>query len=198
MEILKDFLGKVRLYIQVTHLGDIARRYFVLNGFDGAMTVLGVILGAWIVGVDSPNVIVMTGLGACMAMGISGFFGAYITEKAERKRQLKIFEESILTSLDGSIYQDASEFAPAFAALIDGASPALTAIISLIPFILSIAGLISIWNSYIISIILNLTTLFSLGVYLGKIAGENIWLYGLCMTMAGAIIAIIVFALGGF
>jgi len=197
METLRGFLARIRLYMEVTHLSDIARRYFVMNGFDGSMTALGVILGAWTVGVENPRIIVMTGLGACLAMGVSGFFGAYLAEKAERKRRMKSLEESMLTDLDGSLQQDASEFAPALAALIDGLSPALTAIISLVPFMLSIPGAIPIGDSYLVSFILTFGTLFSLGIYLGRVAKERVWLYGLQMLAAGIVIAVVISALGG-
>jgi predicted membrane protein (TIGR00267 family) len=197
MEPFKSLLTRARLYIQVTHISDIARRYFVKNGMDGSMTVLGIVLGAWTANVEEPNIVVMAGLGACLAMGISGLFGAYITEKAERKRQLKTLEQSMLSDLEDSLHQDASEFVPAFAAIVDGLSPALTAMISLIPFMLSIAGLLPIWDSYQISLVLTFITLFALGLYLGQVARERMWLYGLQMLAAGVVIAVIVFLLGG-
>lgn len=197
MEPFKSLLTRARLYIQVTHISDIARRYFVKNGMDGSMTVLGIVLGAWTANVEEPNIVVMAGLGACLAMGISGLFGAYITEKAERKRQLKTLEQSMLSDLEDSLHQDASEFVPAFAAIVDGLSPALTAVISLIPFMLSIAGLLPIWDSYLISLVLTFITLFALGLYLGQVARERMWLYGLQMLAAGVVIAVIVFLLGG-
>ena len=197
MELFKSLLTRAKLYIQVTHISDIARRYFVKNGMDGSMTVLGIVLGAWTAKVEQPNIIVMAGLGACLAMGISGLFGAYITEKAERRRQLKTLEQSMLSDLDDSLHQDASEFVPAFAAVVDGLSPALTAVISLIPFMLSIVGLLPIWDSYMISVVLTFITLFALGLYLGQVAKERMWLYGLQMLAAGVIIAVIVFFLGG-
>ncbi|MCW4020123.1 MAG: hypothetical protein NWF14_02690 [Candidatus Bathyarchaeota archaeon] len=196
METLKGFLERINLYIQVTHISDIARRYFVKNGMDGSMTTLGVILGAWTVRVEDPNIIVMAGLGACLAMGVSGLFGAYITEKAERRRYLKTLEESMLSDLEGSLQQNASEFVPALAALVDGLSPALTAVISLVPFMLSIAGLLAIWDSYIISLVLTFMTLFLLGLYLGRVAKERMWIYGLQMLAAGLIISFLVFMLG--
>jgi predicted membrane protein (TIGR00267 family) len=196
METLKDFWARIKLYIQVTHVSDITRRYFVKNGMDGSMTALGVILGAWIGEVKDPRLIVGVGLGACLAMGVSGLFGAYITEKAERRRQLKILEESMLGNLEGSLQQNASEFVPALAAVVDGLSPALTAVISLVPFILTMVGALPIRDSYTISFVLTFMTLFTLGLYLGRVAKEKAWLYGLQMLAAGVVIAILVFILG--
>jgi len=197
MESLRNIIDRIKLYIEVTHITDIARRYFVKNGMDGSMTALGIILGSWAARVENPYVIVMAGLGACLAMGVSGLFGAYITEKAERRKIIKDLEEAILSDLEGSLQQNASEFVPALAALVDGLSPALTATISLIPFILSIVGVISIWDSYVASLILTFGTLFALGLYLGRIARERMWLYGLQMVAAGVVIAFVVFILSG-
>jgi predicted membrane protein (TIGR00267 family) len=196
MQIFKGITSKIKLYIEVTHISDIARRYFVKNGMDGSMTVLGIILGSWAANVEEPYIVVFAGFGACLAMGISGLFGAYITERAERKRELKNLEEAMLSDLNGSLQQNASEFVPALAAIIDGLSPAFTATISLIPFFFSILGFFSIWDSYNISFVLTLATLFSLGLYLGRIAKEKIWFYGLQMLTAGLIITAIMFAFG--
>jgi len=174
----------------------IARRYFIKNGFDGSMTVLGIIVGSWIVGVTEPEIIVTAGLGACLAMGVSGLFGAYMTEKAERKSHLKTVEAAMLTDLSDSILSDASDFVSVYAAFIDGASPMLTAVISLIPFILTLTGTFVIWDAYIVSFILTLATLFSLGLYLGRIAKENMLLYGFQTVAAGILIVVIVLILG--
>ena len=194
-ERLKNLFQKVKLYIQVTHMGPFARRYFFKNGFDGSMTVLGIIVGAWIAGVSSPRVIVAAGLGACLAMGVSGLFGAYMTEKAERERSLKELEESMLTDLNDSIHGDASNFVSVFAALVDGLSPALTAVVTLIPFILSITGLVAIGDAYVVSLILTLVVLFSLGLYLGKTARANLLrrlFYGGGMVVAGLLVAAVI------
>jgi len=174
----------------------IARRYFIKNGFDGSMTALGIVIGSWIVGVTEPEIIVTAGLGACLAMGVSGLFGAYMTEKAERKKTLKTVEAAMLTDLSDSILSDASDFVSLYAAFIDGASPMLTALISLIPFILTLTGTFIIWDAYVVSLILTLATLFSLGLYLGRIAKENILLYGAQTVAAGILIIAIVLLLG--
>ena len=177
-------------------MSPIARRYFIKNGFDGSMTLLGIIVGSWIVGVTKPEIIVTAGLGACLAMGLSGLFGAYMTEKAERTRHLKTLEATMLTDLSGSVISDASDFVSVYAAIVDGASPILTAVISLIPFILTLTGTFVIWDAYIVSFILTLATLFSLGLYLGRIAKENMLLYG-AMTLAVGMLTVAIALLLG-
>ena len=193
---VKTFFRRIRRYLQITQMTPIARRYFIKNGFDGSMTILGIIVGSWIVGVTKPEIIVTAGLGACLAMGVSGLFGAYMTERAERKRHLKTLETAMLADLSDSIHSDASDFVSVYAAFIDGASPVLTAVISLIPFILTLTGTFVIWDAYVVSFILTLATLFSLGLYLGRIAKENIWLYGIQTVAAGILIIAIVLLLG--
>ncbi len=170
-------------------MSPIARRYFIKNGFDGSMTLLGIVVGSWIVGVTKPEIIVTAGLGACLAMGLSGLFGAYMTERAERTRHLKTLEDTMLTDLSDSVLSEASDFVSVYAAFVDGASPILTAFISLIPFILTLTGTFVIWDAYIFSFILTLTTLFSLGLYLGRIAKENMLLYG-GVTLAAGILTV--------
>jgi len=189
---LRKLSEKARVYLKVTKASGIARRYFVMNGFDGAMTVFGIVLGSWIAGVSESEIVVLAGLGASLAMGLSGFFGAYMAEKAERQRHLKEMEEATNRNID-PIHYEAARFVTFYVAFIDGLSPALTAIISLIPFILVSSGLMPIWNAYIVSLALSLATLFLLGAYLGKVAKENGWLYGVAMLTVGAFTALIIF-----
>lgn len=190
-KLFRKFFGKVKVYLHITKASGIARRYFVMNGFDGAMTVFGIVLGSWIAGVSKSQIIVLAGLGACLAMGLSGFFGALMAEKAERERHLKEMEATN-NNVD-PIHYEAARFVAFYVAFIDGLSPALTAIISLMPFILVSAGLMPIWNAYVISLTLSLATLFLLGIYLGKVAKENGWFYGVAMLTVGAFTALIVF-----
>jgi predicted membrane protein (TIGR00267 family) len=177
-------------------MGPIARRYFVKNGFDGSMTMLGIIVGAWVVKVTQPEIIVTAGLGACLAMGISGISGAYMTERAERKRDLKDLECAMITKLDDSVISDATRFVSLYAALVDGGSPILTALISLSPFFLLLHGIIEVQNAYIGSLVVTLVTLFMLGVYLGRVAKENALLYGIQTLIAGVATVAIALLLG--
>ncbi|UCG44624.1 MAG: hypothetical protein JSV58_04250 [Candidatus Bathyarchaeota archaeon] len=197
-EQVRSFFQRIRSYLRITHVGNIARRYFVMNGFDGSMTMLGIVIGSWIIRNSDPRIIVTAGFGACLAMGVSGIFGAFMAEKAERKRNLKELEDSMLTDLSDTLHGNASNFVSVYAGVIDGVSPMLTAVVSLVPFVLTLAGAIVIWDAYIISFVLTLATLFSLGLYLGRIAKENILLYGAQMVAAGLLTAAIVVLLGGF
>lgn len=190
-KLFANFLRKVRVYLHVTKASGIARRYFVMNGFDGAMTIFGIVLGSWIAGVSKPEVILLAGLGACLAMGVSGFFGAFMAEKAERERHLKDMEKVANGQVD-PIQYEAARFVTVYVALIDGLSPALTAFVSLIPFFLTSLNFISVTHAYAASLTLSLAILFLLGIYLGKVAKENGWLYGVAMLTVGALTAVII------
>jgi len=191
-KLLKSFFRKASVYLKVTKATGIARRYFVMNGFDGAMTTFGIVLGSWIAGVSKPQILILAGTGACLAMGLSGFFGAYMAEKAERERHLKEMEKATHNNVD-PIQYEAARFVTLYVAVVDGLSPALTAIISLIPFMLVSVGWMPMTDAYMFSLALSLTALFLLGIYLGKVARENGWLYGVAMLTVGAFTALIIF-----
>jgi predicted membrane protein (TIGR00267 family) len=94
------------------------------------------------------------------------------------------------------VITDATKFVSFYAAVIDGGSPILTALISLSPFFLLLHGLIAVENAYISSLVVTMVTLFMLGIYLGKIAKENVLLYGIQTLVAGLATVAIVLMLG--
>ena len=190
---MRKFFSRIRIYLNLSGVIPISRRYFVMNGFDGAMIILGIVIGAHISETTNAFFIVATGLGASLAMGLSGFYGAYATEEAERKRVLNNLEKSMLKKLDKTIIAKANRFASLWVALVDAFSPFLIAIIGLIPFFFSISGIISIKDAVYSSIGLILFLLFLLGVFLGRISKKNIIISGLKMLFVGLILTLISF-----
>ncbi len=190
---MSKLLDRIRTYFRISNVGPISRRYFVMNGFDGAMIILGIVIGAYVSGTTDAFWIVTAGLGASFAMGLSGFFGAYLTEEAEQSIKLKRLEKSMLKKLGKTVIGEASKFATFWAALVDGLSPFLTAMIGLSPFILSFFNIVSLEYAIYSSIIINLTVLFLLGVYLGKTSKKNIIICGLKMFFVGLFLTIVSF-----
>lgn len=184
--------------LKVSGVSGISRRYFVMNSFDGAMTMLGVIVGAYASGVVNPKTIIGVGLGASLAMGISGFSGAYMTEKAERLRKLKKLRRAMLSDLDKSLHDRASRLASLWAAVVDGVSPFLAAMVSITPFFLAVSHILSVEHAVLFSIILIMIMLFSLGFFLGRISKENAVVWGLRMIVAGVATAVISLLVGGW
>ncbi|HDO20769.1 MAG TPA: hypothetical protein ENG81_04560 [Candidatus Bathyarchaeota archaeon] len=189
--LLEEKRDNFKHYLKISGIGEIARRYFIMNAFDGAVTMLGILIGAYVGGAVSPRIILSAGLGAGIAMGVSGFFGAYLAEEAERSRRIRSLEKALHIDLDDTLIGRAATFAAVMAALIDALSPMLAALISISPFILSFMGILDPWLSYMISIGLILTLLLILGVFLGKVSGENTLYYALATTSAGLVTGLI-------
>jgi predicted membrane protein (TIGR00267 family) len=187
---------RIREYGNLANTGEIARRYFAMNAFDGVLTMIGVLTGNMAARVDKPQIVVTTGLSTCIAMGVSGLWGAYLTEAAERKRDLAELGRHTLTDLTNTRIGRASRFAVAVVALVDGISPFLAALIIVIPFFAAETFPSIVWVYYT-SFGVALLTLFALGLFLGHISRENLFLYGIRTIIAGLISILAIFLLNG-
>ena len=195
MSPLRRVLHRIREYDKLANIGEIARRYFATNAFDGALTIIGVLMGNLMAGVDEPQIVVSTGLATCVAMGVSGLWGAYLTEAAERKRDLIELSRYTLTDLNDTLIGQASRVAVVTVALVDGLSPFLAALVALIPFF--VAELFpAITGVYYTSLGMALLTLFGLGLFLGHISRGNLILYGTKTLIAGVVSILISFMIG--
>jgi predicted membrane protein (TIGR00267 family) len=186
---------RMREYDRLVNIVEIGRRYFAMNAFDGVLTIIGVLMGNLTAGVDRPRIVVSTGLATCVAMGVSGLWGAYLTEAAERERGLTELARHTLTDLTDTRIGRASRVAVVSVALVDGLSPFLGALLVLIPFF--IAGVFpSITWVYYTSLGIALLTLFALGLFLGHVSRGNMLAYGVRTIIAGLISIAISFLLG--
>ena len=85
-------LEKFRTYAKITNLWSIVRRYFVNNFYDGMLTVLGILLGFFVIIFQAEahtvnsRLVIFTGLGTSISMFISGLTGSYLSEKAEQRK----------------------------------------------------------------------------------------------------------------
>ena len=190
---LTDILDRWKRYHQISEVGDITRRYFVMNAFDGALTMLGVIIGAYMAGIFNPMPIISAGVAGSIAMGVSGISGAYMTEKAERTKKLKELEKAMLTDLSKGLHYKSHRFATIFAAIVDGLSPAIAAMLVVSPFFLVRFGIINTIIAFYSSIILTMISLLLLGLYLARISDESMIKYGLQMLIVGFVTAILCF-----
>jgi predicted membrane protein (TIGR00267 family) len=187
---IREKFSEISQYFVVTGATKIIRRYFAMNAFDGAMTSLGVVMGAWLGHIADPRSIIGVILTGGVAMMVSGFSGTYMTESAERNHSLNELEDAMLINLDNTIYGQASRFVSLFAAFVDGSAPFFASVPAVIPFIL-VPGILAIETAFIISISASMLTLFLLGVYLGTISGDNILVSGAKMVISGIAVAII-------
>jgi len=190
-----EVLQRLREYDNLANISQIGRRYFAMNAFDGVLTIIGVLMGNLTARVEEPRIVVSTGLATCTAMGISGLWGAYLTEAAERKRDLDELSRYTLTDLNHTRIGQASRVAVVTVAVIDGLAPFVAALVVLIPFFA--AGLFPVvtW-AYYTSLGMALLVLFSLGLFLGHISRGNLILYGVRTVIAGLVSIAISFLLG--
>jgi len=189
-------VNDVREYGRIAGVAEIARRYFAMNAFDGVLTIIGVLMGNYMAGIRNAGVVIHTGIATSMAMGVSGLWGAYLTEAAERERELAELEKVSLTDLGQTKIGRASRMAVVVVALVDGLSPFVASLIVLIP--LFIAALIGdILVSYALSMVVALISLFGLGMFLGRISGRSLVGYGLRTLVAGLVAIALSFLLEG-
>ena len=134
-------IQQIRSLWKLGQAGQIARRYFVTNGFDGALTMLGILLGFY-TGGELPLIVAISAcLGAAIALGISGFTSALLSETEERKKELKELEESLVAPLEESDYGKASQITPWVIAAVNGLSPFLISLFIIVPLWLGEAGM---------------------------------------------------------
>jgi predicted membrane protein (TIGR00267 family) len=191
---ITNFFKKIKEYNKIASIGEIGRRYFAMNSFDGILTILGVLVGNYIAKVSDPKIIISTGFGVSIAMGISGMWGTYMTEQAERKKKLNDLGRATLTNLSHTKLAKAENAATIIVSLIDGLSPFFAAFIVILPFFFS--TLIGIKTAFIISLAIAFILLALLGAFLGHISKVNMFVSGMKMVIAGIVCAGLILLLG--
>jgi predicted membrane protein (TIGR00267 family) len=167
---------------------------FITNSFDGLLSSLGVILGSYLSGATNPSTYVGGVVGASFTMGFfSGVVATYLSERAERMRELKQTERIMLHTLRGSIYERAARLVPFYVALWSGFGAIVLPVIAVLPFIFAILFKLKVPIGLLVysSAAIVVAELFLLGVYLGRISGENVWVNG--VKLAGIGLAAVLF-----
>jgi len=191
-----DWLVKIKSQFKLTKSGAIARRYFVIGAFDGALTILGVILGAYVAeGHAHPDLalklIVGAGLAGGVALAVSSTVGAYEAERVEHMLNHQQLEKAMLRPVEGTRVE-AMRVSISVSALVHGIAPLVAAFIPLLPFFFMPLNV-----AVTTAIILTLAFLFVLGAYLGSLIKEMIIYTGLRFVIAGLGTAIILILVGG-
>jgi len=173
--------------IRVTHAQLIARRYFVVNGFDGALTMLGIIIGFHGSGEGDPVVIASACVGAAVALGVSGVTSAYISEAAERAREFQALEEAMVADLDSSVHSRARRLVPILIAAVNGVAPLSMSLVIIAPLWITmlIDGTAS--RGLETSLAVALVVIFLLGVFLGRVS-RTFWLFAGLRTLLVAVL----------
>jgi len=190
-------VSRASFLLRITRTHGIIRRYFVVNGFDGALTMLGLIMGFLISEPTSLTVIISACLGAAIALGVSGVSSAYVSESAERQRALMELEEAMVADLQDSYHGDAARWVPMLIAIVNGASPLVISLLIITPLWLSSAGIALPVSPLHASIVVAMLTIFILGVFLGQVAGVSWWRSGLRTLLIAALTAALIYLLAG-
>jgi predicted membrane protein (TIGR00267 family) len=169
-------------------LDSVMRRYFVIGAFDGALTILGILFGAFAAGQLTEKLVIAAGVSGGVGLSVSSLVGAYEAERVERKVALGRLKQSMLKE-PRKDYISAMRFAAMIAALVHAISPLLAALIPIIPFIL----IADVGTAMAISIFLTLSFLFIMGAFMGAFAKEFILYSGLRFVTAGLATALIIY-----
>lgn len=169
-------LPRVGFLLRITRTHSIARRYFVVNGFDGALTMLGILTGFHVGGVEDLRAVISACVGAAVALAMSGLSSAYISERAERRKALAELEESMMVDLKGSAHGSAARWVPLLIAAVNGLAPLVLSLIIILPLGLAHLGLPLPFPPLVMAIAAALALIFLLGVFLGQI-GNTLWLW---------------------
>jgi predicted membrane protein (TIGR00267 family) len=213
----KEKIIQYRKYARMSDLGIIARRKFFNNAFDGALTCAGIISGIFIIFLNEPFLlevqdVLITGFATALAIGISGLWGAFLSEEAERKkkvldmkkemaeieeepkRELKYIKNKYKEGKKPrTLLEKAEKFATVVASLVDGGAPVLGSSLPLIPFFF---GFSLTFLHFIFSYVILAGLLIYLGVFLGQISGGGRLRYALHLITAGIVTLIVSILLG--
>jgi len=193
---ISERLKKLKFHFELTKSAAIARRYFVIGAFDGALTILGVILGAYVSeGHTHPELakqlILGAGFAGGIALAVSSTVGAYEAERVEHVLGHQHLEKAMLKPVEGTRIE-AMRVSISVSAIVHGVAPLLAAFIPLIPFFF-----MSLDEAVVTAIVMTIGFLFVLGAYLGSLIKEMIIYTGLRFVIAGLATAIILILVGG-
>lgn len=176
-------------------VGPIIRRFFINTLFDSTFMLLGIIVGAAFTADTSLGVVLITMLTSSLALGISTGVSVYEAESLERERKISELEKALFRSLSGTRIEKSAKSIIILTALINFSTPLLSCAVTILPFILAASKILEVTVASWFSVILALGTLFSAGVYMGRLGKKNPWTKGLRMAAFGFVAFIIGFLL---
>ncbi len=125
---------------------------------------------------------------------MSGISSAYLSEVAERKKELQELEGALLSDLSKSDYGRASRYVPVLVALVNGLSPLLISLLIITPLWLTQLGISLPFSPFVAAIILAMVIIFFLGATLGLLSKE-FWLWTGLRTLAIAGVTLLVISI---
>ena len=182
--------------VGLDRIGPIARRYFVSNGFDGALTGVGVTVGAYLSGVPDGFTVIKIGLGAAVGLTTSGVWSVWEIERAEMRAEIHDIEDAMLTDLSDTQIERNKTSNQVVNALMSGLGPLFGLVLPLVPFVFEGAAL-SLLQATILSVAVAVGVLFAFGAYMASISRQRWYIAGIRMGLAGIVVAVISIFLPG-
>ncbi len=143
---------------------------------------LGLLVGFYVSEDVRLPVVINACLGVAIALGMSGVSSAYISEAAEKQRELRELEKAMVTDLGGSAHGQAARLLPLFIAFVNGIAPLAISLVILLPLWLvpsiEFFGTFPLESAFAMALIM----IFLLGVYLGQVS-HTFWLLAGLQTL---------------
>lgn len=166
----------------------ITSRQFIRGFSDGALSTLGVVIGA---SSASTQVIIAAGIGGAMANGISNILGAYSAENVEGYLRLRGVEKAMVSrDLKNSTMHRSIRRRTLRVGALDGGGTVIGGLIPVFPYMAGIEG-----EALMISIITVIGLIAGIGIYLGKLSKRNLVYSALKMAAFAGAVAGIVYAI---
>ena len=156
---------------------------------------LGLLVGFYLSEDVNLPVVINACIGVAIALGMSGVSSAYISEAAEKQRELRELEEAMVTDLGKSAHGQAARLLPMVIAFVNGMAPLAISLVILLP--LWLAPSLEPFSTFPLesAFVMALIIIFLLGVYLGQVS-QTFWLWaGLQTLLIAAATTTLIFTL---
>ena len=181
-------LERIRRVLGKDEVRSISRRYFVANGFDGTLTSIGVVVGAYLSGIDDGLTAIAIGLGAAVGLGTSGVWSVWEIERAQAMADRERLEQAMLTELEDTRVQREHRAGQIVHATASATGPVLAILLTLSP--LALEGVVfTMFQAVMASIVVGIAILAAFGVYLASISRQRWYVAAVRMGLAGVVVA---------
>ncbi|AXR76391.1 VIT1/CCC1 transporter family protein [Natrarchaeobaculum sulfurireducens] len=181
-------LARLRRVLEKEDVRSISRRYFIANGFDGTLTSIGVVVGAYLSGIDEGLTVVAIGLGAAVGLGTSGVWSVWEIERAQALAEQERIEQAMLTELEDTRVQREHRAAQIVHATASATGPILAILLTLSPLVLE-GVVFTMAQSVLASIAVGVAILAAFGIYLASISKQRWYVAAVRMGLAGIVVA---------
>jgi predicted membrane protein (TIGR00267 family) len=183
-------LRELRAALEDEDVRSISRRYFISNGFDGTLTSIGVVVGAYLSGITDGLTVFSIGLGGAVGLGTSGVWSVWEIERAEKQAETLRTEAAMLRELDDTVVARRDRRGRVVNAVMSGIGPIIGVILPLLPFLV-VPDALSLAAATAAAVGIGVTVLFTFGAYLGSISKQRWYVAGVRMGLAGLVVAAI-------